>query len=111
MISDPEGVRPAWTFNNPSAFLYWMKTGASELPAGWVEDSLAETNALDAADHHFQRSLATDDQGRDEIDRGLDDDRVEVPWPKINPPSRRKDSEVTRLLDLLDNLPTGKELA
>ena len=60
---------------------------------------------------HFQRSLATDDQGRDEIDRGLDEDRVEVPWPEINPPTRRKDSEVARILDILDNLTSGKKLA
>ncbi len=103
--------RPVWTFSNLERVLYWMKTGAAELPGDWVDGTLAETNAVDAADHHFRRSLATDDEGRDEIDRGLDDDRVEVPWPEVNPTTRRKDSEVTRLLDILDNLPTGKELA
>ena len=60
---------------------------------------------------HFQRSISTDNQGRDEIDRGLDHDRVEVPWPEVNPPFRRKDSEIGRVLDILDNLPTGKEIA
>ncbi len=103
--------RPAWTVNSPERLLYWMKTGAAELPGDWVDGTLAETNAANAADHHSRRSLATDDQGRDEIDRGLDDDRVEVPWPEVNPPTRRKDSEVTRLLDILDNLPTGNEHA
>ena len=60
-------------------------------------------------DGHFQRSLSTNDQGRDEIDRELGDDLVEVPWPETNPPSRRKDSEVARMLDLLDSLPTGQD--
>ena len=62
---------------------------------------------------HFQRSLVTDDKGRDLIDRRLDDDvlddLIEVPWPEVNPPSRRKDSELARVLDLLDNLPRGKD--
>ena len=39
----------------------------------------------------------------------LDDDLIEVPWPEVNPPSRRKDSELARVLDLLDNLPRGKD--
>ena len=62
-------------------------------------------SAIFTGGDHFRRSLATDDQGRDEIDRDL----IEVPWPEVNPPSRRKDSEIGNLLDLLANLPTGKE--
>ena len=58
---------------------------------------------------HFLRSIQKDAQGRDEIDRELDDDLIEVSWPEVNPPSRRKDTELARVLDLLDNLPTGKE--
>jgi hypothetical protein len=44
------------------------------------------------------------------IDAELDD-MIEVPWPELNPPSRRKDSEVNRVLSILDNLPTGKDEA
>jgi hypothetical protein len=66
-------------------------------------------NTTDSHDRHFQRSLATDSQGRDEIDRELGDNLIEVPWPEVNPPSRRKDSEVARMLDMLDSLPTRKE--
>lgn len=62
MNTDPESVRPAWTRNNPEAFIYWMKTGASELPADWVDDG-----------EHSQRCLATDDAGRDEIDRDTEE--------------------------------------
>ena len=38
-----------------------------------------------------------------------DEDVDEVSWPDRNPPSRRSDKEISNLLDLLDNLPTGKE--
>jgi hypothetical protein len=50
-------------------------------------------------DHHFQRSLATDSQGRDEIDRDFDAD---IP----NPPAMRGRRETKQLLDLLDGLAT-----
>ena len=68
-------------------------------------------HSLQAQYRHFERSISTDNQGRDEIDRELEDDRVEVPWPEVNPPTRRKDAEVAHILDILDNLPTGKEIA
>ena len=51
---------------------------------------------------HWQKCLAVSD---DE----LDDDLNQVPWPEMNPPSRRKDSDLARVLDLLDNLPKGKD--
>lgn len=108
-----ESVRPAWTINNPGAFNYWMRTGADELPADWVDDgevapatNRQRTDTAEA-EQHALRSLSTDDAGRDAIDRD-DDNLIEVPWPEVNPPSRRKDSEIGKLLDLLDNLPTGK---
>ena len=108
-----ESVRPAWTINNPGAFSYWMRTGADELPADWVDDGEVDpaTNRQRTdtaeAEQHALRSLLTDDVGRDAIDRD-DDDLIEAPWPEFNPPSRRKDSDVSRVLDLLDNLPRGK---
>ena len=57
----------------------------------------------------FIASLLTQ-ADHDEIDAELDD-MIEVPWPELNPPSRRKDSEVNRVLSILDNLPTGKDEA
>ena len=39
----------------------------------------------------------------------IDDLDMVDAWPEHNPPERRKDSEISNLLDLLDNLPTGKE--
>ena len=60
-------------------------------------------------DHaHFRHCISTDDRGVDEIDRELDE-MIEVDPGDFNPPSRRKDSEVARMLELLDNLPTGKD--
>ena len=58
---------------------------------------------------HFLRSIRTDAQGRDAIDRELDDALVEDPWPEVNPSARRKDSELQRVLDILANLPRGKD--
>jgi hypothetical protein len=107
-------ARPEWSRNSPSAFIYWMRTGADELPADWVDDGEVDpaTNRQRTdtaeAEQHALRSLSTDDAGRDAIDRD-DDNLIEVPWPEVNPPSRRKDSEIGKLLDLLDHLPTGKE--
>ena len=43
--SDPEGIRPAWTHNNVGLFLFWMKTGSTEIPAGWV-DPVDPTNVV-----------------------------------------------------------------
>ncbi len=40
--------RPAWTFNNVGLFLFWMRTGATEIPAGWF-DAEDETNIIEAA--------------------------------------------------------------
>jgi hypothetical protein len=63
--------------------------------------------AINSCDH-ASRCLSTDGRGVDRTDRNIDDDLIEVAWPEFNPPSRRKDSEVGRMLDLLDNLPRGK---
>lgn len=57
---------------------------------------------------HFQRSIVTNCQGRDEIDLGIDD------WVVVDPherqaPSRRSDKELAAVLALLDELDTGKE--
>ena len=38
-------------------------------------------------------------------------DEIDAPWPEFNPPSQRKDSEVSRVLSILDKLPTGKDEA
>jgi hypothetical protein len=53
----------------------------------------------------FIESLLTQ-ADHDEID-----DMIDAPWPELNPPSRRKDSEVNRVLSIIDNLPTGKDEA
>lgn len=84
----------------------------SEIVRAWLKpfaDGLSGKARVTPDDQlHFQRCISTDERGVDAIDRDLDDDLV-VPWADINPPARRKDSEVSKLLDLLDNLPTGKE--
>jgi hypothetical protein len=47
IATDP---RPEWTYNNPGAYIYWMKTGASELPADWIDDADIDDDADDDAD-------------------------------------------------------------
>jgi hypothetical protein len=44
----------------------------------------------------------------DEIDRELDE-QIEVDPFNRDPSSRKSDKELGKLLDLLDNLPTGKD--
>jgi hypothetical protein len=75
-----ESTRPAWTTNNPGAFIFWMLTGVDELPATWVDQD--------------QDTLM---QGRNAIDR-------DMPWPDINPQARRSESEINRLMSVLDQL-------
>ena len=42
---------PAWTANNPGLFIFWMKTGASQAPAEWIdEDALDEMIEVDRFD-------------------------------------------------------------
>jgi hypothetical protein len=72
------------------------------------ENSLRRSLAADrrvSVEQHaaFQKSLTGFDEDFDDL--------IEVAWPEVNPPSRRKDSEINRVLSLLDNLQTGKELA
>lgn len=54
------------------------------------------------ADHAGQ-CLTIDDQGRDAIDREIDD-FIEIDPFNGDPPSRRKDKELAAMLDLLDSL-------
>ena len=75
------------------------------------ENSLRRSLAADnrvSVDRHaeFQKSLTNRETFDDDID-----DLIEVAWPEVNPPSRRKDSEINRVLSLLDNLQAGKGLA
>lgn len=56
---------------------------------------------------HFRRSLSTDSQGRDEIDREIDDMNVVDPY-EIHAPSRKSDIELNRVLNILDNIENGK---
>ena len=58
-----------------------------------------------AGHHQFREGISTDPRPFDEVDAALDDDLIEVPWPEVNPPSRRSDKELGRMLDLIDNLP------
>lgn len=65
-----------------------------------------ERKTISVSGHHeWRESLSAPDSRFDEID----DDMIEVPWPELNPPSRRSDSELNRVLSILDNLPTGKD--
>lgn len=57
---------------------------------------------------HFPRCIVTDSQGRDEIDRGIDDMIVVDPYER-HAPSRRSDKELAAVLALLDELKAGKE--
>jgi hypothetical protein len=52
---------------------------------------------------HFQRCIATDERGVDEIDRDFDDLIVVDPY-ESHASSRRSDKELTAVLALLDNL-------
>lgn len=51
---------------------------------------------------HHLRSLATDEVGRDAIDRG-------EPWPEVNPPERRSERSTRRLLGIIDELQAGED--
>ena len=57
---------------------------------------------------HFQRSIVTNCQGRDEIDLGIAD-LVVVDPHELHSPGRRSDKELAAVLALLDELDTGKE--
>ena len=58
-------------------------------------------------DRHFACCISTDQCGRDEIDRELDE-MIEVDPYNREPPSRKSDKEISRVIDILDNLPRGK---
>lgn len=55
---------------------------------------------------HFQRSLSTDARGVDAIDRAVDDEEAANFDPCIldRPPGRRKESEISRLDAIFDEL-------
>jgi len=55
--------------------------------------------------------LLTDDQRRplDEIDRMIDDHIVIDPY-EVHGPSRKSDADLNRVLAILDNLESGKEI-
>lgn len=57
---------------------------------------------------HFQRSIVTNCEGRDEIDRGIDDMIVVDPFER-HAPSRRSDKELAAVLAILDELNTETE--
>lgn len=59
-------------------------------------------------DRHFQRSIVTNCQGRDEIDLNIDDMIVIDPYEQ-HAPSRRSDKELGEFLSLLDSLETGND--
>jgi hypothetical protein len=56
---------------------------------------------------HFQRSIVTNCQGRDEIDLGIDDLIVVDPH-EVHAPSRRSDKELAAVLALLDEAVPGR---
>lgn len=53
---------------------------------------------------HWQKCLATDAQGRDAVDRMIDDDELAADPIHDRPPSRRKGGDADRLTALLDSL-------
>lgn len=108
MSSMSEITRPAWTLNNAAAFNHWMRTGAAELPADWIDDGDVPNSPQVSDDLHFLRSTSVDAQGRDEIDRMCDDMIVVDPY-ELHAPSRRSDKELAAMLAVLDALDTGKE--
>lgn len=57
---------------------------------------------------HFLRSIETDNQGRDLIDRELDDMIVVDPY-EVHGPSRRSDKDLGDFLTLLDSLETSND--
>ena len=55
--------------------------------------------------HHWQKCLATDAQGRDAVDRMIDDDDDLAADPiHDRPPARRNGGDADRLTALLDSL-------
>ena len=60
---------------------------------------------------HWQKCLATDAQGRDAIDRRIDDELIDdltvVDPYEVHAPSRRSDKALGELLGLLDSLEFG----
>ncbi len=102
-------TRPAWTINNAAAFNHWMKTGASELPADWIDDGdLPPPPITSPDDLHFLRSTSVDERGVDEIDRMLDDRTVFDPYDH-HVSSRSSDEGLARILGVLDELQTEKK--
>jgi hypothetical protein len=76
-----------------------------------ADAALALRKLGEALSESFGRIFAIPDE---ELEHSLltpaDEEEVdEVSWPDRNPPERRKDSEISNLLELLDNLPTGKD--
>ncbi len=55
------------------------------------------------ATEHFLRCITADERGVDEIDRDLDEMIQSDPY-NGDPPSKRKDSELARVLSILDSL-------
>ena len=60
-----------------------------------------------ASHHHFQRSIAADDYGGDEIDRELDEITSDPILERYCKP--RKASQTARVLRILDDLERGGE--
>jgi len=54
----------------------------------------------------FRESIASNDERFDEIDNLLDDE-IQVDPYDGDPPSKRKDSELNRVLSILDSLERG----
>lgn len=61
-MSITQQARPAWTFNNPGAFIYWMKTGADELPADWVDDADIPNPPAMRGQHETEKLLSILDE-------------------------------------------------
>jgi len=78
-----------------------------ETPAPKTEVELLATDyarRVTVEDHlHFQKSIRTDERGIDEIDRMLDE-QIEVDPYNGDPPSKRSDKEISRVLSILDSL-------
>ena len=58
---------------------------------------------MNAPGRHFARCISTDTCGRDDIDRELDE-MIEVDPFNGDPPNKRSDKELSRLLSILDSI-------
>ena len=65
--------------------------------------AVSQSGVEPKAKEHFLRCISVDKHGVDSIDRDLDE-MIQVDPYNGDPPSRRKDRELARVLSILDSL-------